>query len=193
VAESAFSQIQPLPINRARQLDPLSPIIGFAQGEVYSHDHQFDKAIELYKKVIADNPTFGEAHDGLARAYWGEHKYPEAIQEWKTAGQLAGDKNGVEYAAALDAGFGSGGWPGALRHGIEVLLAQRKAKTGFVAPYSIAELYADLGDKDHAFEWLNTAYREHIPLSDLRTDFPFDSLRSDPRYAELVRKIGFPQ
>jgi serine/threonine protein kinase len=179
--------------NRARQLDPLSPIIGFAQGEVYSHDHQFDKAIELYKKVIADNPTFGEAHDGLARAYWGEHKYPEAIQEWKTAGQLAGDKNGVEYAAALDAGFGSGGWPGALRHGIEVLLAQRKAKTGFVAPYSIAELYADLGDKDHAFEWLNTAYREHIPLNDLRTDFPFDSLRSDPRYAELVRKIGFPQ
>jgi TolB-like protein/tetratricopeptide (TPR) repeat protein/predicted Ser/Thr protein kinase len=179
--------------NRARQLDPLSPIIGFAQGEVYSHDHQFDKAIELYKKVIADNPTFGEAHDGLARAYWGEHKYPEAIQEWKTAGQLAGDKNGVEYAAALDAGFGSGGWPGALRHGIEVLLAQRKAKTGFVAPYSIAELYADLGDKDHAFEWLNTAYREHSPLNDLRTDFPFDSLRSDPRYAELVRKIGFPQ
>jgi TolB-like protein/Tfp pilus assembly protein PilF len=179
--------------NRARQLDPLSPIIGFAQGEVYSHDHQFDKAIELYKKVIADNPTFGEAHDGLARAYWGERKYPEAIQEWKTAGQLAGDKNGVEYAAALDAGFGSGGWPGALRHGIEVLLAQRKAKTGFVAPYSIAELYADLGDKDHAFEWLNTAYREHIPLNDLRTDFPFDSLRSDPRYAELVRKIGFPQ
>jgi len=179
--------------NRARQLDPLSPIIGFAQGEVYSHDHQFDKAIELYKKVIADNPTFGVAHDGLARAYWGEHKYPEAIQEWKTAGQLAGDKNGVEYAAALDAGFGSGGWPGALRHGIEVLLAQRKAKTGFVAPYSIAELYADLGDKDHAFEWLNTAYREHSPLNDLRTDFPFDSLRSDPRYAELVRKIGFPQ
>jgi TolB-like protein/tetratricopeptide (TPR) repeat protein/predicted Ser/Thr protein kinase len=179
--------------NRARQLDPLSPIIGFAQGEVYSHDHQFDKAIELYKKVIADNPTFGEAHDGLARAYWGEHKYPEAIQEWKTAGQLAGDKNGVEYAAALDAGFGSGGWPGALRHGIEVLLAQRKAKTGYVAPNSIAELYADLGDKDHAFEWLNTAYREHTPLNDLRTDFPFDSLRSDPRYAELVRKIGFPQ
>jgi serine/threonine protein kinase/tetratricopeptide (TPR) repeat protein len=179
--------------NRARQLDPLSPIIGFAQGEVYSHDHQFDKAIELYKKVIADNPTFGEAHDGLARAYWGEHKYPEAIQEWKTAGQLAGDKNGVEYAAALDAGFGSGGWPGALRHGIEVLLAQRKAKTGYVAPNSLAELYADLGDKDHAFEWLNTAYREHIPLNDLRTDFPFDSLRSDPRYAELVRKIGFPQ
>jgi hypothetical protein len=55
-------------------------------------------------------------------------------------------------------------------------------------------LYADLGDKDHAFEWLNTAYQEHdIALIGLRTDFRMDSLRSDPRYAELVGKIGFPQ
>ena len=52
----------------------------------------------------------------------------------------------------------------------------------------------DLGDKDHAFEWLNTAYQEHdVWLIALRTDPRFDSLRSDPRYAELVRKIGFPQ
>ena len=58
----------------------------------------------------------------------------------------------------------------------------------------IAELYGDLGDKDHAVEWLNTAYQEHdLSLIQLRTDFTMDSLRSDPRYAGLVRKIGFPQ
>jgi eukaryotic-like serine/threonine-protein kinase len=177
--------------NQARRLDPLSPIIGFQQAQAYSIARKFDKAIELYNKLIADNPTFAIAHWGLGRSYWAEHKYPQAIQEFETDAQLEGDKNDVEYAAALDGGFRSGGWPSALRKGIEGSLAQ--AKIGYVPPCEIAELYADLGDKDHAFEWLNTAYQErgHL-LYGLRTDFTLDSLRSDPRYAELVRKIGLP-
>jgi tetratricopeptide (TPR) repeat protein len=180
--------------NRARQLDPLSPIMGIGQAGAYASARQFDKAIETCTALIADNPAFGRAHGFLAFLYWGEHKYPEAIQEWKTGSQLEGDKNSTEVAAALDEGFRSGGWPSALHKAIEVSLAQRKAKSGFVSPYSIARLYADLGDKEHAFEWLNTAYQEHdTGLINLRTDFTLDSLRSDPRYAELVRKIGFPQ
>jgi hypothetical protein len=100
----------------------------------------------------------------------------------------------ADQGAAMDAGFRSGGWPGALQKTIEVSLAQRKAKTGYVAPYVIAEAYADLGDKDRTFEWLNTAYQEHDPLLvALRTDFNFDSLHSDPRFAELVKKVGFPR
>jgi eukaryotic-like serine/threonine-protein kinase len=178
--------------NRAHQLDPLSPIISFGQGQNYAQDHQFDKAIEICKKVIADNPTFGRGHDCLAYAYWGKREYPQVIQESKTAAQLKGDKNYAEFAAALEAGFRSDGWLGALRKAIEVLLAQRK--TGYISSYTIAGLYADLGDKDHAFEWLNTAYQEHdTNLVTLRTDFHFDSLRSAPRYAELMRRIGFPQ
>jgi len=180
--------------SRAHQLDPLSPIIGFQQAQAYSLDRQFDKAIELYKKVIADNPTFGIAHWGLAWSYWGQHRYPETIEEFATDAQLEGDKNTAEFAAALDAGFRAGGWPGALRKAIEISLARRKAKEDFVHAYRIAELYAELRDKDHAFEWINTAYQEHGHLLyGLRTDFTLDSLRSDPRYAELVRKIGFPQ
>jgi len=51
-----------------------------------------------------------------------------------------------------------------------------------------------LGDKDQAFEWLNTAYQEHdFSLFGLKTDFLLDPLRSDPRFAELVRKLGLPQ
>jgi tetratricopeptide (TPR) repeat protein len=144
--------------SRAHQLDPLSPIIGFQQAQAYSLDRQFDKAIELYKKVLADNPTFGIAHWGLALSYCGEHRYPETIEEFATDAQLEGDKNTAEFAAALDAGFRAGGWPGALRKAIEVSLARRKAKEDFVQAYRIAELYAELGDKDHAFEWINTAY-----------------------------------
>ncbi len=180
--------------NRAHQLDPLSPIISAQQGQAYTYDRQFDKAIEIFKKVIADNPTFGRAHGELAYAYWGAHKYPEVIQEWLTGSQLEGDKNYAEDAAASEAGFRAGGWPGALRKNIEISLAQRKAKTGYVSPYSIAQMYADLGDKDHAFEWLNTAFQEHdISIISLRTDFLMDPLRSDPRYIELVRKVGLPQ
>jgi serine/threonine protein kinase/tetratricopeptide (TPR) repeat protein len=180
--------------NRAHQLDPLSPIISAQQAQAYTYAHQFDKAIEIFKKVIADNPTFGRGHSELALAYWGAHKYPEAIQEWKTGSQLEGDKNAIEFAAAMDAGFRSGGWPAALHKGIAVSVAQRNSKAEYASPYSIAALYADLGDKDHAFEWLSTAYQEHDEnLLALRTDTALDSLHSDPRYAELVRKVGFPQ
>jgi hypothetical protein len=59
--------------------------------------------------------------------------------------------------------------------------------------YEIAALYADLGDKEHAFEWVNTAARNTTAGCSLWTDFVFDSLRSDLRYTELVRKIGLPQ
>ena len=180
--------------NRAHQLDPLSPIIAAQQAQAYTYDRQYDKAIELFKRVIADNPNFGRAHSELAYAYWGAHKYPEAIQEWKTGSQLEGDKNYMDWTAALDAGFCSGGWPDALRKALAVSLAQRNSKAEYISPYGIAALYAALGDKEHAFEWLNTAYQEHdISTIQLRTDFAMDSLRSDPRYTELVRKIGLPQ
>jgi len=88
--------------------------------------------------------------------------------------------------------LGSGGWKAALRKAIEARKAQRK--TGYSSPYHIATLCADLGDKDEAFKWLNTAYQEHDPgLPGLKTDFLLDPLRSDPRFAELVHKVGLPQ
>jgi serine/threonine protein kinase/tetratricopeptide (TPR) repeat protein len=180
--------------SRARQLDPLSPIIGYAEAEAYTYNRQFDKAIEMDRKVIADNPTFGVAHLGVALASWGEHNYPQAIQESQLYAQLADDKPYADYAAALDSGFRSGGWPSAAHKAIEVLLAQRKAKTNYTAPYQIAALYADIGDKDSAFEWLNTAFQERcVTVVTVRVDPAFDSLRADPRYTELVRKMGFPQ
>jgi serine/threonine protein kinase/Tfp pilus assembly protein PilF len=180
-------------VNRAHQLDPLSAIIGMAQAEAYFDDRQFDKSTEMYKKVADDNPTFPAVHLSLATSYWAEHKYAQAIQEFENFSKLSGDKNDAELTAARDAGFLAGGWPASQRRVIEVLLAQRKDKAEYVSPYIIAEIYADLGDKDHAFQWLDTAYMEHDPwLYGIRTDFTMDSLRSDPRYADLVRKIGLP-
>jgi serine/threonine protein kinase len=179
--------------NRARQLDPLSPIISVALMEAHIGARQFDKAIETGQPIVAENPRFGAAYVFLGRAYWGERKYSEALREFKTAAQLMGDKNRAEFVDALDTGFSSAGWPGALRKGLEVLLAQRRSKNAYVSPLAIAELYGDLGDKDHAFEWLDIAFAERaFGLDAIRTNFLFDSLRSDPRYTELVRKIGLP-
>ena len=71
---------------------------------------------------------------------------------------------------------------------------ETQRKTEYYSAYLIASLYADLGEKDQAFQWLNTAYYERDRLMlGLKADFPLDSLRSDPRFAELVRKVGLPQ
>jgi eukaryotic-like serine/threonine-protein kinase len=179
-------------INHAHQLDPLSPIISLNVCGVYLDSRQYDRAIEICKKVADDNPTFAEAHGSLAYAYWGKRMYPEVIEEFKTYAQFSGDKSNLEFASALDRGFRAAGWKGAVSKAIEVLKAQRKS--GYASPYRIAQLYAELGDKEHAFEWLNVAYQERDDgLISLKIQFILDSLRSDPRFAELVRKVGLPQ
>jgi serine/threonine protein kinase len=178
---------------RAQQLDPLSPIISTNLGLAYAGARQFDRALEIYKRVAADNPEFSRVHLVMALAYMGKKMYPESINEFKIAGQLSGDKYEIEYAAAMDEGFRAGGWKGAVSKALEVDLAKRKMSHG--SPYRIATLYAQLGDKERAFEWLNTAVREHDePLMiGIKTDFQMDPLRSDPRFAELLQKIGLPQ
>jgi serine/threonine protein kinase len=178
--------------NRAHQLDPLSPIISSVVGLTHIWARQYDDAIAVCKKVADENPTFAVAHSCLADAYWGKRMYPQIVEEWKVYGQLLGARNESEFASALEQGFRSAGWKGALTKGIEARQAQRK--TGYSSAYHIAALYADLGDKDQAFQWLNKAYQERDwLLVDLKTDFLLDPLRSDPRFAELVRKVGLPQ
>ncbi len=115
--------------------------------------------------------------------------YPQVIEEYKAYAQITGDRNDSEYASALEQGFRSAGWKGALAKGIEVRQAQRK--NGYSSAYRIAVLYAESGDTEQSFRWLNTAYQERdYSLEGLKTDYSFDPIRSDPRFAELVRKVG---
>jgi tetratricopeptide (TPR) repeat protein len=179
-------------VNRAHQLDPLSPIITYEVGAVHILERHYDEAISVCQSSANENPTFAMAHLCLANAYWGKRMYPQLIDEWKAFGQLSGDRNEADFASAIGHGFRSGGWNGALTKGIEARHAQRK--TGYYSATMLADLYADLGDKDQAFRWLNTAYQERDwLLLRLKTSFLLDPLRSDPRFAELVRKIGLPQ
>jgi TolB-like protein/tRNA A-37 threonylcarbamoyl transferase component Bud32 len=178
--------------NRAHQLDPLSPIISYRVGGVHIMARQYDEGIAVCKKLANENPTFAVAHYCLAWAYWGKRMYPQVIEELRAFGQLSGNRDESEFDSAMEQGFRSAGWKGALTKGVEIRQAQRK--TGYSSAYNIASLYADLGDKDQAFRWLNTAYQERDwLLLGLKTDFSLDPIRSDPRFAELVRKVGLPQ
>jgi tetratricopeptide (TPR) repeat protein len=178
-------------VDRAHQLDPLSPIITSNVGLVQTMVRKFDEAIAGCQKLAAENPTFAQAHFCLIQAYWGKGMYPQVVEEYKLMGQVDGNAKDAEFATALEQGFHTGGWKGALTKGIEVRQAQRRAS--YWSAYDIADLYAGLGKKDEVFRWLNSAYEERDNLESLRTDFRLDPVRSDPRFAELVRKVGLPQ
>src|SRR5215469_829730 len=178
--------------NRAHQLDPLTPITTTLVGLVHIMARQYDEAIAVCKKLADENPTFAAAHTWLACAYWGKRMYPQVIEEWKAYGHLSGDRKDSEFASAMEHSFRSAGWKGALTKGIEIRQAQ--PKTSYYSAYLIAQLYADLGDKNQAFRWLSIAYQERdSSLLSLKTDFLLDPIRSDPRLAELARKVGLPQ
>jgi len=179
-------------INRAHQLDPLSLSISVEIGVVYTDARRFDEAIGACRKVANENPTFAPAHVCLLYAYWGKRMYPQVIEEWKASGHLSGDREDSEIASSMEQGFRTAGWKGALTKGVETMKAQHK--TGLWTAFNIATMYADMNDKEQAFQWLNTAYQDHEEgLMSLKTDFLLDPLRSDARFAELVRKVGLPQ
>ena len=178
--------------NRAHQLDPLSPSTSAYVGMNYAFARQYDEAIAVCKKLANEDPTLALPHACIRSAYWGKRMYPQVIEAWKSFGQLSGDRNEADLASALEQGFRSAGWKGALTKAIEVRQAQRK--TGYSPACELAAFYTELGDKEEAFRWLNTAYQERdMSLLGLKTNFVFDPLRSDPRFAELVRKVGLPQ
>jgi tetratricopeptide (TPR) repeat protein len=179
-------------VNRAHKLDPLSPAISAMVGELHITAQQYDEAIAACKKLADENPTFARAHRCLAYGYWRNRMYPQVIEEWKAYGQLSGDRNESEFASALERGFHAAGWKGALTNGIETRKTQRK--TVYSPAYEIAALYADLGDKEQAFRWLDNAYQEREwQMTSLKTDFLLDPLRSDSRFNQLVRKMGLPE
>ena len=179
-------------VNRAHDLDPQSPVITRVAGGIRVWARQYDEAIAICTKLANDNPTFAIAHDCLGYAYWGKRMYPQVIEEWKTCAQLSDNQGDWRLAAAMEQGFRSAGWKGALTKAIEFAQAQRK--NGYYSALIIARFYADLGDREQAFHWLNIAYQEHDwLLIGVNTYFQLDPLRSDPRFAELVRKVRLPQ
>ena len=170
---------------RLLELDPLSPASRNHLGWHYLYAHQFDQAIEQYKLVLAVDPNFAEAHRQLAEAYAEKGRFDDAVAETLKRWELIGRGNEVP---ALKKAFSELGWKGFWQRRLQ--LALERGKRSYMSPAGTATIYAAVRDKPQALGWLERAYREHDhDLVYLKVDYGWDSLRSEPRFQELLRRM----
>ncbi len=175
-------------MKKAVSLDPLSLIINADEAELLALAHRYDESIQQSEKTIEMDPNFGIAHNHLGQAYLQTGRYGEAITELKKAVQLSGGS--PTCIANLARAYVAAGQR---NEGIK-LLGELKARSTSQYSYGseVAVIYAALGDKDQAMSWLQKGYDERFnPGVLLRPGF--DPLRADPRFREMVRKVGLPE
>jgi len=115
--------------------------------------------------------------------------YDDAVREYNISAALNGFP--PERLAQMNAAYAKAGWKAYVEAVLEHTLQLSKNKT---PPFVIAGYYARLGRKDEAIAWLQKGYEERdFGMTFLAVDYEFDSLRSDPRFVELLRKIGLPE
>jgi tetratricopeptide (TPR) repeat protein len=177
-------------IRRARELDPFSVSINSFLVLTFYYSRQYDPALEAAKEMAEIDPAFHAASEGLqGNVLAAKGLYGDAVTHWNKALVLSGQ---AEEATKLKHAFALGGYRGYLDTQLKALKANSQRE--YVGPLDFAELYIRLSDKDSAFDWLERAYKEHSSwLNFVNTDPLYDPLRSDPRFAELVRKVGLPQ
>jgi tetratricopeptide (TPR) repeat protein len=174
----------------AQELDPFSLIINTDLGLVFYRARQYDRAIEQLKKTLEMEPNFAAARWNLGRAFLQKQMHPEAIAELRRAAELSG-RNPVYLAALGHALAVSGRRQEAVR-----ILDDLKglSKRRYVLPSLIAIIYIGLEDGDQAFAWLEKAYQERSDfMIVLKVEPVLDGLRSDPRFADLLQRVGLTQ
>jgi tetratricopeptide (TPR) repeat protein len=176
-------------IRHALELDPLSLVATADLGWVHYFAGRYREAIPLYRRAIEIDPDFFMPHWFLGQALVEIGECEQGAAELSTADRLiGGSARMVAYRGhALARG-------GAREEALGVIAdLDRRATTGYVPPYLWALVWAGLGDADQAIGWLEKAFASKDSLlRDLRVDPSLDSIRSDPRFAALVRHMGFP-
>jgi TolB-like protein/Tfp pilus assembly protein PilF len=172
----------------AQRADPLSPVLGASLGMILYLARRYAEAVEVLQRAQDLDPQHFLPHLRLGLVRLQQRHYAEAIEELQTAARLA--NNSTETQSALGTGYAAAGTSGEARR-IAAELEQCQLEH-YVLPYNIAKIYAALGEKDPAFVWLERAYQEGNPdLIELNTEPLLDGLRSEPRFTELMRRIGF--
>jgi len=173
------------------QIDPLFSGTNFSMASTLIFSHRWDDAIAHLHKAIELDPNYWFHHSYLGRAYEQKGMMPEAIAEFKLALEL--DRQQSENWAGLGHAYAVSGKKTEAQKMIDDLM-KRSSEDNYVAAYNIAVIYVGLGDRDKAFAWLERAYADrsyYLPVY-LTTDARLDSLHSDPRFKDLVRRIGLP-
>jgi TolB-like protein/DNA-binding winged helix-turn-helix (wHTH) protein/Flp pilus assembly protein TadD len=174
-------------MRKAASLDPLSLNINSDLAELLLIAHFPDESIQQSRKTIDMDPGFSAAHNQLGQGYIAKHMYAEAIAELQKAIKLSGDS--PIFTANLARAYVAANRKA---DAVELLNdLKRSSVPGYPLAAEIAMIYTALGDKDHAMTWLEKGYEERFnPGVLLRSCF--DPIRSDPRFKDLVRRIGLP-
>ncbi|HUU81587.1 MAG TPA: protein kinase [Acidobacteriota bacterium] len=175
-------------IERALELDPLN---FFAQGVFGMHLFnlgQYDDAIAQFRKTLRTEPNFPMAHEGLWVAFHQKQMHEEALAEAKKYFEVLDDR---EAADALERGYEEAGYSGAMSLAAEKLA--KRSKQTYIQPTQIARLYDLAGEKDLALEWLEKAFKEHEPTLVSLNVWPQGTVRDDPRFKDMLRRMNFPQ
>jgi len=182
-------------IKQAQELDPLSLIIQTSVGSTFLKARQYDQAIEQLQKAIEMDKNFYRAHLYLGEACLGEGRYVDAIAEFQLASVLSGEEGpegAAKRAAALNRAFESSGEKGYWQKRLDLL--RERMNERHISPYQMAGVYARLGEKNKAVEWLQKAFAERdINFLNLKIDPQFDELRSDPRISHLIHQVDLPE
>jgi len=173
-------------VKRAQELEPLSLIINSAVGYAYYFARRYDQAIAESRKALEMDANFSRAHFNLGLAYEQKKMFPQAIASFQKAIASSG---GPLMEAALGHAYAVAGRRAEAQEVLDRLIELSKQR--YVSAYQIATIYAGLGETDQAFAWLEKAYGERNNwLAYLKVDPIFDGLRSDSRFAALVRRVG---
>lgn len=173
-------------MDKARQLDPSSLTLTIARGRLYYFSRQYDQAIDYFRRVIELEPDDVSAYRALGSAYEGKGMYPEAVETFLR--EIGSDSEHEKQREAVRRAFADGGWEGFLRKGLEGLdkTPMRPGKA-----WLYADFYARLGDREKAFYWFEKVFDERdVAVLQFKISPTNDVLRGDPRFAQLLAKIG---
>ncbi len=178
-------------LRHAVALDPLN-LNGLDNlAEAYIYAGQYAQSIEQSKKVLEIDPTFSNAYTLQAYVYFVHGKSELWLDNWEKSATLNSDAEGLALVKAVRQEYSKSGYRGAVRRYAE--LQEGQSKRIYIDPALIAINYAAIGEKDKAFAWLERAYAEKSGwLLYMKVDPTFVSLRSDPRYADLLHRMGLP-
>jgi TolB-like protein/DNA-binding winged helix-turn-helix (wHTH) protein/Tfp pilus assembly protein PilF len=173
---------------RAVELDPLSPEANSSLGVYLFYARRYDEALQQLRTTVELEPHYWFAHIYLARVFERKGQIPAAIEELEKAKRMEGAA--WEVWSALGYAYAISGRRAEAQKVINEL-KENKEKRSWLYPYYLATIYAGLGEKDQAFAYLKKEFDEGAYyLNYLRVDPELDNLRSDPRFAILVRRVG---
>ena len=178
-----------LMIKRAKELDPLSGIIGVNISEMYQLQNDQQASIENSLKLIELDPNFPLAYNYLGLSY---------LKLGRNAEAIASIEKGVELSkrdsnALTDLGYGYA----VIGRRSDALAIAKELEANYARKESnglnVAEVYVGLGDKDKAFEWLEKDFKNKENVADIRYYITFESLRDDPRFKDLLKRMNLPE